>query len=135
MGAMRRVLLLVLVVLLPLRLWAADAMLLGNALAAPLAAHAACHGAPSAPLADARVALSAAGQPEVAAPHLWHAPAGAASAAEHAGCPLCGLCHQALGWVAAPLALAAAALPPAPRLLAAPWPDSALPPIFKPPRA
>lgn len=124
-----------LVVLLPLRLWAADAMLLGNAFDAPLAAHAACHGAAESPLADATVTPSAAGQPEVAAPHRWHAPAGAASAAEHAGCPMCGLCHQALGWVAAPLALAAVAPPPAPRLLAAPWPDSAWPPIFKPPRA
>jgi hypothetical protein len=109
---MRRMLLLILVLLLPLRLWAADAMGLAAAIDAA-GGHAPCHQAAVAVDGAGQAAAVAGAVPALDADLL--AGAGDAHAAAHAdshadshaaatpggACPLCGLCQMALGAPAA----------------------------------
>jgi len=132
---MRRWVLLVLVLLLPLRLWAADTMALAAALDAA-GGHAPCHmaataadaGEPSAtpalPAADAALhpgAADAHTEPDAAA-----SPAGP--------CLLCGVCHLALGAPAAHPSLPQALPAGPPPAIAAPSEQAEPQRVVEPPR-
>jgi len=105
--AMKRLLIIVCVLLLPLRLWAADAMALAALSAADAVAHAPCqpqasaaaaiggfdHGAQADHGAADAQALADAGVDASAAP--THHPG--APCETDARCLLCGICHQTLG--------------------------------------
>jgi hypothetical protein len=95
---MRRVFLILLVLMLPWRLWAADMMSL-TALTDAAGGHAACHQL----AADLAVPAGEVSGPAVEAPTSLHLAAGTTPAdtldcsTGHGHCLLCGVCHQTLG--------------------------------------
>lgn len=135
---MRRVFLILLVLMLPWRLWAADMMSL-TALTDTAGGHGACH-QPAADMAvpAGEVSGVAVEAPSVAATLLPAAdglPAGTQPCSSgHGNCLLCGVCHQTLGAPTTHAALPQGLLAGAPPAFAAPTCEAVPQRVVEPPR-